>query len=144
MKNLKYPLFGLTLIISITLLLAQQPVVEGNWKIKSLKDSGKITDLSAKETHIVITKNNMSVHVGCNTISSKLEFITGDRIKPFELAATRKSCSESLQGLESSLRYALEQTNSIRKNGTKLEFYKDNELLIVLEKKIDSDKKKGK
>jgi heat shock protein HslJ len=145
MKNFRLLLLLFSLIISSTSVYAQKPVLEGNWKIKSFKDSGKMIDLGSKETHVEISKSNaMTIHVGCNHISSKIEFITADKIKPFELTATRKSCSEYLEGLESSLRYALEQTNSIRKNGTKVEFYKDNDLLIVLERKVESVKKKGK
>ena len=145
MKTFYILFFTLSLILCGTSLQAQttKPPVDGDWKIKSLKDSGKMIDLSAKETEVTInTKSkNIAVYIGCNHISSPFEFITADKIKPFVLTATRKSCS-SLQDLESALIYVLEQTNSVRKNGAKTEFYKDNDLLMVLERVVDNGKKK--
>lgn len=148
MKTFRRFFLILSTLICGTALQAQinNAVVEGVWKIKTLKDTGKMIDLGAKETDVTINTKGKSitVYIGCNHFSSKFEFITADKVKPFELTATRRSCSESLEGLESALRYALEQTNSIRKNGSKTEFYKDNELLIVLERSLDNSKKKKK
>ncbi len=137
-----------SLVISITALQAQssKPVVEGSWKIKSLKDGGKMIDMSAKETSIAIDSKGktLAAYVGCNRHSANFEFITSDMIKPLILTATRKSCSDNLEALESSLRFALEETNSVRKNGAKIEFYKSNDLLMVLERIVDNGKKKKK
>ncbi len=146
MKTFRLLAIAFSILLFSNTLYAQsaKPVVEGTWKIKSLNDSGKMIDHGARETNVVIAKNNMTIHVGCNHVSTKIEFITADKIKPFDISATRKSCSEHHQNLESTLRYALEQTNSIRKNGAKIEFYKDNDLLIVLEKKTEQVKKKGR
>ena len=102
-----------------------------------------MSDLSGKETTVKIdTKaKNILAYVGCNRMTANFEFITGDMVKPFQLTSTRKSCKD-LDALESATRYVLEQTNSVRKNGAKIEFYKDTELLMVLERPTDNKKKK--
>jgi hypothetical protein len=74
-------------------------------------------------------------------MTSNFEFVTGDMIKPFQLTSTRKSCKDTDE-LESVLRLLLERTNSVRKNGARVEFYKDTELLMVLERPTDTKKKK--
>lgn len=144
MKTLK--LFMLILCYSIGSVMQAQtkPYVEGEWKIKTIKDSGKMTDVSAKETIVKIDTKGKSLlaYVGCNRMTSKFEFITGDMVKPFELMSTRKSCSGETENLESATRYVLEQTNSVRKNGAKIEFYKDTDLLMVLERPMNNKKKK--
>jgi heat shock protein HslJ len=103
-----------------------------------------MTDVSAKETTVTINTKGKSIlaYVGCNRMTANFEFITGDMVKPFQLVSTRKSCSESIEPLESATRYVMEQTNSVRKNGAKIEFYKDAELLMVLERPVDTKKKK--
>jgi heat shock protein HslJ len=133
-------------IFTASLLYAQtsKPQTEGNWKIKSLKDSGKMLDVGTKETTVTISAKGKSIlaYVGCNRLTANLEFITGDLIKPMQLVSTRKTCKGEEESLESATRYVLEQTNSIRKNGARLEFFKDNELLMVLERPVDTKKKK--
>jgi len=144
MKTIRITLILVSLFISVVSAQAQKPYVDGNWKIKSLKDSGKMTDVSAKETTVTINTKGKSIlaYVGCNRMTANFEFITGDMVKPFQLVSTRKSCSESIEPLESATRYVMEQTNSVRKNGAKIEFYKDAELLMVLERPVDTKKKK--
>jgi heat shock protein HslJ len=146
MKTFNHILLTLSILFCGTAIQAQinNAVVEGVWKIKALKDSGKMIDLGAKETNVTINTKAKSItaYVGCNHFSSKFEFITADKIKSLELTATHKGCSDAEEALESTLRYALEQTNSIRKNGTKTEFYRDNDLLIVLERVVNGGKKK--
>ncbi len=120
--------------------------VEGTWKIKTLKDSGKMIEVGTKETTVTIDTKAKSIllYVGCNRITSGFEFITGDMIKPFKLVSTRKACQDYIDGLEVAAKEALEKTNSIRKNGTKIEFYKDAELLMVLERPATTTTKKKK
>jgi heat shock protein HslJ len=144
MKTIKLIVLLICCSIASTAVLAQsKPYVDGNWQIKTIKDSGKMIDLSGKETSVKIdTKaKSLMAYVGCNRMTSTLEFITSDIIKPFQLTSTRKSCKDT-DALESTTRYVLEQTNSVRKNGAKLEFYKDTELLMVLERPTDTKKKK--
>jgi heat shock protein HslJ len=140
-------LLSLLLVFACTLSVAfaqsAKGYSDGNWKIKSLKESGKLVDVSSKETSITINNKDESIaiFVGCNRLTSKLEFITGDRIKPFQFTtANKKKCTAESQELESTTRYALEQTNSIRKQGARIEFYKDTELLIVLERPVAKKK----
>jgi heat shock protein HslJ len=123
---------------------ASKPQTEGTWKIKTLKDSGKMLDIASKETTVEISVKGKSIlaYVGCNRLTANLEFITSDLIKPMQLVATRKSCKGDTETLENATRYVMEQTNSIRKNGARLEFFKDNELLMVLERPTDTKKKK--
>lgn len=123
---------------------ASKPQTEGTWKIKSVKDSGKMLDVAAKETTVEISVKGKTIlaYVGCNRLTANLEFITGDLIKPMQLMATRKACKGDTETLENATRYVMEQTNSIRKNGARLEFFKDNELLMVLERPTDDKKKK--
>ncbi len=144
MKTTKLILLISCLCIGSLSAIAQKPNVEGTWKIKTLKDSGKMTDLSAKETTVSIDTKAKTIlaYVGCNRMTAKLEFVTGDMIKPFQLASTRKACKGETEGLENATRYALEQTNSIRKNGARIEFFKDTELLMVLERPVDGKSKK--
>ena len=144
MKTVKFLLLLFPIILIGTFARAQKPNVEGIWKIKSLKDSGKMIEVGSKETTVEMKSKEKSilVYVGCNRLTSKLEFITGDKIQPFVLSATRKSCKDNIETLESSTRYVLEQTNSIRKNGAKMEFFKDNDLLMVLERPVNNGKKK--
>jgi heat shock protein HslJ len=142
--NILFFLLFFTNIFTTSLLCAQasKPQTEGNWKIKSLKDSGKMLDVASKETTVTINVKSKSIltYVGCNRLTATLEFITGDLIKPMQLVSTRKACKEDTEGLENATRYVLEQTNSVRKNGARLEFYKDNELLMVLERPTDKKK----
>ncbi len=144
MKTAKIILLVFFLMLYGNILKAQKPNVEGVWKIKSLKDSGKMIEVGTKETTVEMKTKEKSilVYVGCNRLTSKLEFITGDMVKQFELTSTRKACKESIDELESNTRYVLEQTNSIRKNGARIEFFKDNELLMVLERPVVNGKHK--
>ncbi len=147
MKTMKLFLLIFCLNIGGVSLMAQsRPYVEGTWKIKTIKDSGKMTDVAAKETTVTIdTKGkSMLAYVGCNRMTTKFEFITGDMIKPFQLVSTRKACQDGIDGLENATRYVIEQTNSVRKNGARIEFFKDTELLMVLERPVDTGKKKKK
>ena len=144
MKTAKIILLVFFLMLYGNILKAQKPNVEGVWKIKSLKDSGKMIEVGTKETTVEMKTKEKSilVYVGCNRMTSKLEFITGDMIKQFELTSTTKACKEAIDALESNTRYVLEQTNSIRKNGARIEFFIDNELLMVLERPVVSGKHK--
>jgi heat shock protein HslJ len=144
MKTTKLFLLVLIMSICVVSLKAQKPTVEGEWKIKSYKDAGKMIDASAKETNVTINTKAKTIHVhaGCNKLNANFEFITSDKIKPFQVVSTRKSCNGEAEVMETAVRYILEQTNSVRKNGAKIEFYKDNELLIVLERPVDNGKKK--
>jgi heat shock protein HslJ len=148
MKTTNFLLLMLSLCLLGAPALAQtsKPYVEGTWKIKTLKDSGKMLDLAAKETTVTINTKGKSIlaYVGCNRMTAAFEFITADIIKPFQLQSTRKACKEGVEGLESATRYVLEQTNSVRKNGARIEFFKDNELLMVLERPATDVKKKKK
>lgn len=143
MKLLNLAVLLLCLVTTTVLKAQTKPPVDGTWKIKSLKDSGKMTDVSAKETTVTISTKDKSLlaYVGCNRITTKFEFVTGDMVKPFQLVSTRKACKDNVAGLESATIYVLEQTNSVRKNGAKIEFYKDAELLMVLERQTTTKKK---
>ena len=142
MKTAKIILLSSTIMLFWGNSFAQKPMVDGAWKINSIKDSGKMIDLRATETTVEMNAKGKSilVYLGCNRLTAKLEFITGDKIKPFELAATRKACKDEKEQLESVARYVLEQTNSIRKSGAKMEFYKDNDILMVLERPVVNSK----
>jgi len=143
MKTAKFLFLAIAMLLCGTTLKAQKPVVDGVWKIKSVKDGGKLLDLSAKETTVEINVKAKTIlaYVGCNRMNAKFEFITSDQIKPFALASTRKACHGETETIENATRYALEQTNSIRKNGARIEFFKDNDLLIVLERPAAKKKK---
>lgn len=143
MKTMKLIMLLLCCSIGSLALAQSKPNVEGSWQIKTLKDSGKMTDLSGKETTVKIdTKaKNILAYVGCNRMTSNFEFVTGDMVKPFQLTSTRKSCKDS-DALESAIRLVFERTNSVRKNGARIEFFKDTELLMVLERPTDTKKKK--
>ncbi|HSZ24578.1 MAG TPA: META domain-containing protein [Cytophagaceae bacterium] len=138
-------LFFLTLIFSVNMFgQSSKPQVDGSWKIKSIFESGKMIDMMAKETivEISVKDKNILIYVGCNRITSKFEFITSDMIKPLQLVTTRKSCQSTITELESSVRYVLEQVNSVRKSGARVEFFKDTNLLMVIERPTDVKKKK--
>jgi len=136
MKTLLILILTISTSISITFAQGSKPNTEGLWKIKSMKDSGKMAEVTTKENSILIENKTkkITVFVGCNRMSGTFEFVTGDIIKPIVLTSTRKACKGDLQGIEDNLRYVLEQVNSIRKNGARIEFFKDAELLMVLER----------
>jgi heat shock protein HslJ len=109
---------------------------DGVWIIKEITVDANLTKVTEKNANVVIDskKKTILVYVGCNRITSNLEFVTGDMIKPMVITSGGKNCKDKLTELEDNLTIILKQTNSVRKNGKKLEFYKGIELLMVLER----------
>ena len=104
------------------------------WKLKSVREGAKMTDVSNKESQFVISikEKKFSGSVGCNTFKGKLEFIKGNDIIPVKLVNTKAKCPEELDRLDYAVLEAINLSDQLIIKEDVAEFYNAGRIVLEL------------
>ncbi len=115
----------------------ESSLYDTKWFLVKIHQGPAIEDITAKKAYINFNKekNNAGGNGSCNMFGGTLA-VDGDKLSITQIIATKMYC-EGVQQTEDSFFIQLEKANRYELKNDKLFLYRDQELLLELEKEKD-------